>query len=398
MKRIIAGMLILIMTAASVTGCGTQNTKERPQDSDASHHYLYFKDSSRSDHATATFFNSDSGDHEEIEMTEYSEDNDSRTFCCEGNSSLYNMAKISYGDNHTKEFAFNKCVSGWYESEDGFLPYTEGEAIDYQPEFDEITLDCNGYEKEIHVWKPDDYDADSEEKYASVYVLDGQTMAFIGKDGQSLDDCEVVTEQVRAMTSVTGEKAIVIAVDTYGNMRDITRDAELAPDLSAYGAEIDRQTNGNEFASFVAQTLVPYIEENYNVYTDALHTSIAGASLGGLESFYIAMEYPELFGTVGALSPSFLFYDDDEMWRNYLGEKSFGDDSPFLYFYTGPQGGDTDPYVTDMVSRLKDMGYPAEKTALHYNENGGHIVWFWRSVFSEFLEAMVFRRVEPLQN
>ena len=110
------------------------------------------------------------------------------------------------------------------------------------------------------------------------------------------------------------------------------------------------------------------------------------------------MEYPELFGTVGALSPSFLFYDDDEMWRNYLGEKSFGDDSPFLYFYTGPQGGDTDPYVTDMVSRLKDMGYPAEKTALHYNENGGHIVWFWRSVFSEFLEAMVFRRVEPLQN
>ena len=227
-------MLILIMTAASVTGCGTQNTKERPQDSDASHHYLYFKDSSRSDHATATFFNSDSGDHEEIEMTEYSEDSDSRTFCCEGNSSLYNMAKISYGDNHTKEFAFNKCVSGWYESEDGFLPYTEGEAIDYQPEFDEITLDCNGYEKEIHVWKPDDYDADSEEKYASVYVLDGQTMAFIGRDGQSLDDCEVVTEQVRAMTSVTGEKAIVIAVDTYGNMRDITRDAELAPDLSAY--------------------------------------------------------------------------------------------------------------------------------------------------------------------
>ena len=397
MKRILACMLILIITAASVTGCGTQSAKERPQDSDESHHHLYFKDSSKSDQATATFFNSKSGDSEEITMTLYSEDNGSRTFCCEGNSSLYNMVKIAYGDNHTKEVAFNQCVSGWYASEDGLLPYTEGEEIDYRPVFDEVTLDCNGYEKEIHIWKPDDYDASSEEKYASVYVLDGQTMAFVGKDGQSIDDSEVVTEQVRAMTSVTGQKAIVIAVDTYGNMRDIPRDAELAPDLSAYGGETDREMHGNAFAAFVAETLVPYIREHYNVYSDALHTAIAGASLGGLESFYITMEYPELFGTVGALSPSFLYYDNDEMWRNYLGEKGFGDDAPFLYFYTGPQGGDTDPYVTDMVNRLTQLGYPVDHMALHYNENGGHLVWFWRSIFSEFLEAMVFRRVEPLQ-
>lgn len=395
MKRFLSAVLILVISIAFVSGCSTQT--EKLHDSDESHHYLYFKDSSKSDHATAFFFNSDSSNSQEIEMTKYSENGDSVTFFCEGDSSLYNMVKISYGDKHTKEVAFNKCTSGWYESDDGFLPYTEGEEINYHPVFDEVTLDCNGYEKDIHIWKPDDYDADSDEKYASVYVLDGSTMAFVGKDGQSLDDSEVVTEQVKAMISVTGYKAIVIAVDTYGNMRDVTRDSELAPDLNEYGAEMDREMKGNEFASFVAETLVPYIQSNYNVYTDALHTSIAGASLGGLESFYITMEYPELFGTVGALSPSFLFYDNDEMWRKYLGEKSFDNDSPFLYFYTGPEGGDTDPYVTDMVNRLMDMGYPSDKLALHYNENGGHIVWYWRSVFSEFLEAMVFQCVEPLQ-
>lgn len=395
MKRICAVMLVLVMITASVTGCGPQ--KERPQDSNASHHYLYFKDGTKSAHATAVFFNSDSRESVEIGMTENSADSTSRTFCCEGDFSLYNMVKFVYDDDQTKEVAFNRCVSGWYESDDGFLPYTEGEPINYFPEYDEVTLDCSGYEKTIHIWKPDDYDADSEDKYASVYVLDGQTMAFIGKDVQSLDDSEVVTEQVRAMSSVTGTKAIVIAVDTYGNMRDVSRDAELAPDLSAYGYESDRELKGSEFAAFVAHTLVPYIQENYNVYTDALHTAIAGASLGGLESFYITMEYPKLFGTVGALSPSFLFYDNDEMWRKYLGEKSFDDDAPFLYFYTGPEGGDTDPYVTDMVDRLTDLGYPTDKMALHYNENGGHIVWFWRSIFSEFLEAMVFRCVKPLQ-
>ncbi len=31
-------------------------------------------------------------------MTVYSEDDDARTFCCEGNPTQYNMVKITYGD------------------------------------------------------------------------------------------------------------------------------------------------------------------------------------------------------------------------------------------------------------------------------------------------------------
>ena len=73
-------------------------------------------------------------------------------------------------------------------------------------------------------------------------------------------------------------------------------------------------------------------------------------SLGGLETFYINMEYPEVFGTAGALSPSFWTYDD-AAWRSFLGEKDFTDNTPFIYLYTGPAGGDTDPYVTEMYER-----------------------------------------------
>lgn len=103
-----------------------------------------------------------------------------------------------------------------------------------------------------------------------------------------------------------------------------------------------------------------------------LYTAVAGVSLGGLESFYHTMEYPQLFGTAGALSPS------------------------FLYLYTGPAGGDTDPDVTEMYHGLKKMGYPADKVVLHFNENGGHHTKYWRGIFSEFLTAMMFQRVEPL--
>ena len=411
MKRVLSFILAAVMLAAVLAACGaedknTDNNTAATKDeisNDAkmlnalneTQHTLYFKDKDKSGKVVATFSNSSSDKSEEVEMVKCGEDSDSYTFSCEGNVIDYNVAKITFDDKSTKEFSFNKCTSGWYNSEDGFLPYTEGEEINYSPEFDEVTLDCNGYEKDVHIWKPEGYDASSDKKYATIYVLDGQSMAFVGKPGQILEDSEVVTEQVKAMTSVTGYEAIVVAVDTFGNMRDISRNDELVPDI---GETVDHsKKKGTEFAKFVAETLVPYIQKNYNVYTDALHTSVAGVSLGGLESFYITVEYPELFGTAGAFSSSFWIFEDN-VWRDYLGTKSFDEDSPLLYIYTGGAGGDTGEENDLMVERLNDMGYPQKKLAYHYNEWGGHHSGYWRNYFSEFLEAMVFQKVEPIQN
>ena len=42
-------------------------------------------------------------------------------------------------------------------------------------------------------------------------------MVFLGFDGMQLTDSELANEQVRAMTSVTGKKAIIVAVETFGD-------------------------------------------------------------------------------------------------------------------------------------------------------------------------------------
>jgi len=408
MKRVISILLTIFMITAMFTACNTagsdlaeaHDASQYDRAEDDGYHTLYFKDKDKSLSAVATFYNNYSSVSEDVTMEKVSEDDSSVTFSCKGNVKEYNMVYITCGDKRTSSFAFNRCVSGWYNSDDGLLPYTEGQEINYYPEFDHVDMDCNGYEKAVNIWKPGDYDASSAKKYSTVYVLDGQSMAMVGKAGQTLDDCEVVTEQVNAMISSTGYDTIVVAIDTFGDMRDVSRDDELVPDIGELSPEVDvpfTDQKGAEFASFVADTLVPYIQQNYNVYTDALHTSVAGASLGGLEAFYITLEYPEIFGTVGALSPSFWTYDDPE-WREYLKKKTFDSNSPLLYLYTGPAGGDTDPYVTQMYERLQNMGYDKDKLILDYNDIGGHNTKFWRAVFSEFLEAMVFRCVEPLQN
>ena len=397
---------ISLLTACSAAGnpehastAASEKATEAPNRTNGSIHTLYFRDKDKSDKAVVTFFNS-GGDSLDVEMEKLSEDAESVTFVCEGDTAVYNMAYITCGDRQTNDFAFNKCVSGWNNSEYGFLPYTEGEEIDYFPHYEHFTIDCNGYEKKIHVWTPDDYDPDADEPYASLYVLDGQDDAYIEEPGAKPKDCMNIPEQVRSMTASTGYRAIIVAVSTYGDMVNYMRDDELIPDLGEMAdSEYSGMTKkkGGDFARFTAETLVPYIRQHYHVYSDALHTAVTGASLGGLEAFYIGMEYPEIFGTVGALSPSFWTYGDDA-WTEYLKQKDFEKDTAFLYIYTG-DGGDTDMDgdVTAMVERLKKLGYPQAQLAYEFYQPGGHHVTFWRRFFSEFLEAMVFQRVEPLQ-
>lgn len=393
MKKIISLILAAVTFLSLLTACG--DTLQR--DSDEDHHILYFKDKDKSDTVVATFFNSDSEESEDIPMSKIGEDSDSFTFSCEGNSAKYNMAYVTYGGKSSRIFAFNKCVSGWYNSDLGFLPYTEGEEVNYYPEFEHIDFPFNGYTKTVHIWTPKDYDPSSSEKYAVIYALDSQWMVNLAKLGQTPDDCLNLTVQAASMTATTGYKAIIVAVDCFGDMTTCNRDNEMVPDIGAETTESSKYERlGGAVSDFISETLVPYVQENYNVYDDARYTSIAGLSLSGLEAFYIAMEHPDKFGTVGALSPSFWMYDD-EGWSNYLKSKSFGDAAPFVYLYTGGAGGDTDPDVTQMYNRLKDIGYPADKMTLHYYEWGMHGDSFWRGVLAEFLEAMVYGCVETLE-
>ena len=153
---------------------------------------------------------------------------------------------------------------------------------------------------------------------------------------------------------------------------------------------------GKEFASFIKNKVMPYINKHYNVYTDARHNSIAGASLGGMEAFYIGMEYPEAFGTVGALSPSFWAFKDSA-WVKYLSGKKFSNKSPFLYLYSGNYDLDVGPFVKTMYNNLLKKGYPKNKVVYHYIEKNEHNTYCWRLMFSEFLTAAAYGKIEPLQ-
>ena len=395
MKRWISILLMIGILLTLLTACGTKQ-KEYPNTQT-----VYFKDITKSGKATATFYHSDSKDSVDVDMDVVEQNADATIFSCEGDCKTYNMVTFSYGDKKSDAFGFNPCISGWCNTKNNdYLPYIYGEEIDTAPQFDDVTLSGYGYDKLIHIWKPADYDAASKEKYAVVYALDGQLSVINGRDDQNLKGCPMYNEQIKAMTKLTGQKAILVLVENH-----VMRDNELVPklgesfDQKMRGEAVEYDSmDGTQFCDFVATTLVPYVQKNYNVYTDAAHTAITGSSLGGLEAFYITMEHPEMFGTVGALSPA-VWEFDDAVWNEYLSQKSFDKEkSPFIYLYVGgDRPKDNDPVTTEMYQRLQRMEYPADKLVLHKDENGTHSSMYWRAVFSEFLTAMAYGRIAPLQ-
>lgn len=64
-------------------------------------------------------------------------------------------------------------------------------------------------------------------------------------------------------------------------------------------------THAHAYSQWVAETLVPWVDARYRTQADAKGRTVLGWSLGGLNAFDLGWNYPEVFGHVGAFSPSF---------------------------------------------------------------------------------------------
>ena len=83
---------------------------------------------------------------------------------------------------------------------------------------------------------------------------------------------------------------IVVAVDNGGTHRVDEYQPWRSTDRRFGGGE------GARYVDFIVQTLKPYVDAHYRTRPDRVNTGIGGSSLGGIISFYAALQYPDLFG------------------------------------------------------------------------------------------------------
>lgn len=249
------------------------------------------------------------------------------------------------------------------------------------PHIEKILFDYNDkIKKEVYVWTPECYNQSTSEKYGVLYMFDGQNLFY---KGSTCYGCWNVHQTME----LTGGY-IVVAI----NNGDIYRDSQLTPKLGkvkeAYAKGFSNGT-GAEFAEFLINKIIPYINSNYNVFTDKEHTAICGSSSGGLESFYMGMVYNQIFGYVGALSPALMLYDK-QIWKSFFKGLTF-DMSPKLYMYIGDNDlaeRELSKGVIEMREYLNNkIGYKSE-FIFDYLHDNYHNEACWSGAFIRFADML----------
>lgn len=222
--------------------------------------------------------------------------------------------------------------------------------------------------RRIWIYLPAGYDAEKNKSYPVLYMHDGQNLfneqtAPYGEWG--IDEC------LDTLQKKMNKPCIVVGIDHGGDKRL----NEYNPyDNAQYG-----KGEGAAYASFLVQTLKPFVDGNYRTLKDAENTFIAGSSMGGLISFYTILQYPDVFGKAGIFSPSFWIvpqlYDDVP--------KTIFKNMHYFFLYAG---GKESKSMIDDAKRMTDALHKINHTRVTevIYPNGQHNEKNWQLYFDDF--------------
>lgn len=152
------------------------------------------------------------------------------------------------------------------------------------------TSNAVGFDRPVVVYTPAGYDPASSEKYPVLYLIHGMTDTYetwfkVGKINNILDNL---------IAAGLAKKMIVVM--PYANPY---------PEMIRRGQAkmynpMDTELTTKEFT----ESVVPFIEANYNVLTDADSRAIAGFSLGGRQTLACGLGNPDKFHYVCAFAPA----------------------------------------------------------------------------------------------
>ncbi len=178
-----------------------------------------------------------------------------------------------------------------YEDRYGDRPHTVQGDVWVLPEVYSPQL---GNHRDILVYLPPSYHG-SERRYPVIYMHDGQNLfdahtSFAGEWG---------VDKALDRLAQEGIEAIVVGIPNQGAER-----------IQEYTPFVDRRHGGGKgqaYVDFVAETVKPLIDQSFRTRPEPEETVIMGSSLGGLVSLYAGFYRPQVFGKVGAMSPSVWF-------------------------------------------------------------------------------------------
>lgn len=221
--------------------------------------------------------------------------------------------------------------------------------------------------RRFHIYTPAGYDQNTTEKYPVLYLMHGggedeRGWATQGKTDLILDNL------------IAGKKAVpMLIVMPDGNIP-----------LQSFGEEVLRV-----YESELKQCIIPFVEQNYRVKTDAGSRALAGLSMGGIQTLYAGVNNTQLFSYLGVFSSGWIQgMQTDLAAKQYNIMKSNVDqiNSNLKQFWIAMGGKEDIAWKNCQVMMGK---FDEMKIKYTYSEYpGGHIWPVWRNNLYNFAQLL----------
>ena len=241
------------------------------------------------------------------------------------------------------------------------------------------------HDRTIVVYVPPEYSLRSPIRYPVLYMHDGQnlfdpTTAFGGVDWRVDRTIEKLAEKP------TFHMPIVVGVyNTKSRLDEFTPTADKWRGIGGKAANYGR---------FLVEELKPMIDRHYRTIPHRVTTGVAGSSLGGLVSLWLAEQFPNTFGFAAGLSPS-LWWDREVLRRMWTQRRPQLLDSRLWIDIGTEEGGPGDEgdvrpalrHARLLVQSLKDHNLAAAGQLSYTEVEGGrHHESAWAARFDQVLE------------
>lgn len=150
--------------------------------------------------------------------------------------------------------------------------------------------------REVQVWLPPGYEAESPRRYPVLYLHDGQNLF---DDGAAGAEWQVDETAQRLVLSGAVRPLIIVGVSSTG-----TRALDYTPVPMRRGDQGVQGGGAADYARYLVQELKPVIDARYRTQAGRDSTAVGGSSLGGLVSMWLMLHHGDVFGAALVVSPS----------------------------------------------------------------------------------------------
>lgn len=215
--------------------------------------------------------------------------------------------------------------------------------------------------RDLIIWLPPSYYTEPDKRYPVLYLHDGQNTFDPATSSFGYDwRFDEIADSLISIREI--DELIMIGI-----YNTPFRSQEYAPG-----------DTGTTYMNFVVNSVKPLIDSAYRTFPQRENTFVGGSSMGGLISFMLIWEHPEVFSKALCISPAFKIENLDyiSIVKNYYDQKK-----PIkIYIDNGGVGLEEklQPGIDEMIMTLKSKGFQIDQDLLwHKYEFAQHSERDW---------------------